>query len=109
MELMAERDLLKDDYGNFYMISNASGDSLTVVNAALYYAFNETLDDALVAKVRNQYPNEIACGKYFADLVEVHIEKLEKGEVPGGIYSIDEAKQHYNLHIKPIYGDSFNA
>nr|WP_316046685.1 hypothetical protein [Planococcus glaciei] len=78
MELVAERDLLKDDYGNFYMISNASGDSLTVVNAALYYAFNETLDDALVAKVRNQYPNEIACGKYFADLVEAHIEKTRK-------------------------------
>jgi len=109
MELMAERDLLKDDYGNYYMISNASGESLTVVNAALYYAFNEMLDESLVTKVKGQYPNEIACGKYFADLVEAHIEKLEKGEMPGGIYSIEDAKQHYKLHVKPIYGDSFNA
>lgn len=109
MEIMAERDLLKDEYGNYYMISYASGDSLTVVNAALYYAFNETLDEALVAKVKEKYPNDIACGKYFADLVEAHIEKLENGELPGGIYPIEEVKQHYQLHIKPIYHESFHA
>jgi hypothetical protein len=109
MDIMAERDLLKDDYGNYYMVSNASGDALTVVNAALYYAFNEMLDEALVAKVKEQYPNEIACGKYFADLVEAHIQKLENGELPGGIYHIDEVKSQYKLHVKPIYDESFHA
>lgn len=108
MDIQAERDLLKDVYGNYYIVSNSTGDSLTIVNAALYYAFNQMLDEEFVAKVKEQYPNDIACGKYFADLVERHIESLENNETPGGIYDIEEVKKQYDLHVKPIYDSSFH-
>lgn len=108
MELEAERDLIKDEYGNYYIVTNTSGDSLTLVNAALYYAFNQMLDEDFINKVNQKYPNEIACGKYFADLVQEHIDKLESDEQPGGIYEIDEVKQQYELHVKPIYDNSFH-
>ena len=108
MEIQAQRDLLKDDYGNFYIVSNVSGDSLTIINAALYYAFNQTIDEGFVAKARKHYPNEVACGKYFADQDMEHIEKLEASGSDGAIYPIEEVKKHYDLHVKPIYDDSFH-
>lgn len=108
MDIQPERDMLKDDYGNYYVVSNASGDSLTIINAALYYAFNQMIDEEFVEKARELYPNEVACGKFFADQVMAHIEELEKPESAGAIYSIDEVKKHYDLHVKPIYEDSFH-
>lgn len=108
MDIQAGRDLLKDDYGNYYIVSNVSGDSLTIINAALYYAFNQTIDENFVLKARELYPNEVACGKYFADQVMQHIEELEKPDSAGAIYPIEEVKNHYDLHVKPIYDDSFH-
>ena len=108
MELKPERDLIKDEFGNYYFVTNASGDSLTLVNAALYYAFNQMLDEAFIKEVKQKYPNEIACGKYFADLVQEQIDKLESADYPGGIYEIEEVKQQYELHVKPIYDNSFH-
>ncbi|MFD1031276.1 hypothetical protein [Metaplanococcus flavidus] len=108
MEIQAGRDLLKDDYGNYYIVSNVSGDSLTIINAALYYAFNQMIDEEFVAKAREMYPNEIACGKYFADQVMQHIEELERPESAGSILPIESVKNHYELHVKPIYDDSFH-
>lgn len=108
MDIQAERDLLKDDYGNYYIVSNASGDSLTIINAALYYAFNQMIDEEFVTKAREHYPNEVACGKYFADQVMKHVEELEQPNSAGSIYPIEEAKKHYELHVKPIYEDSFH-
>lgn len=108
MNIQAERDMLKDDYGNYYVVSNASGDSLTIINAALYYAFNQTIDEEFVTKANEQYPNEVACGKFFADQVMQQIEELEKPESAGSIYSIEEVKKQYDLHVKPIYEDSFH-
>lgn len=108
MEIQAERDLLKDDYGNYYIVSNASGDSLTIINAALYYAFNQMIDEEFVTKAREQYPNEVACGKYFADQVMEHVKELESPDSAGSIYPIEEAKKQYELHVKPIYEDSFH-
>lgn len=107
MEIKAERDLLKDDYGNYYIVSNVTGDSLTIINAALYYAFNQMINEDFVRRVNEQYPNEIACGKYFADLVEQHVEEISRPENGGSIYSIEDVKEEYELHIKPIYSDSF--
>lgn len=108
MDIQPERDMLKDDYGNYYVVSNASGDSLTIINAALYYAFNQMIDEEFVEKARELYPNEVACGKFFADQVMAHIEELEKPDSAGTIYAIDEVKKHYDLHVKPIYEDSFH-
>lgn len=108
MDIQAERDLLKDAYGNYYIVSNASGDSLTIINAALYYAFNQMIDEEFVSNTRKQYPNEVACGKYFADQVMRHVEELERPETAGGIFPIEEVKKHYELHVKPIYDDSFH-
>lgn len=108
MEIVAKRDLLKDRYGNYYFVSYAAKDSLTLINAALYYAFKEIMNEELVERVKAQYPNDVACGKYFADLVKTHIEKIEKGEIPGSIYDIEEVKGKFDLHMKPIYDESFH-
>lgn len=108
MDIQAERDLLKDSYGNYYIVSNVTGDSLTIVNAALYYAFNQMIDDEFVERVNEKYPNKIACGKYFADLVQEQVNQLEKGEIHGRIYDIAEVKEKFELHVKPIYDSSFH-
>ena len=108
MDIQTERDLLKDAYGNYYIVSNTAGDSLTIVNAALYHAFNQMIDEDFVKEVKEKYPNDIACGKYFADLVQAQVDELEKPENPGSIYDIEEVKEKYELHIKPIYDSSFH-
>ncbi|MFD1862152.1 hypothetical protein [Planococcus chinensis] len=109
MEIKAERDLFKDVYGNYYLATNVAHGSLTLVNAALYYAYKQALDEAFITKVQQQYPKKIAVGKYFADLVDAHIEKLQEPGAEGGIYTIEEAKEHFDLHIKPIYDHSFHV
>jgi len=108
MDIKAERDLLKDDYGNYYVVSYATKDSLTVVNAALYHAFNQELTDEFVAKVKSKYPKGVAVGVYFADLVHEQIEKLEDPEFPGHIYDLNEVRKEYDIHLKPIYHDSLH-
>ncbi|AQQ53994.1 hypothetical protein [Planococcus lenghuensis] len=108
MKIVAERDLIKDEYGNYYLATNVNGDNVTVVNAAVYYAFNRMLDEELLADARNLYPNEVAAGKFFADQVAKHIEQLEDEAVPGGIYDIEEVKEAYDLHVKPLYDESFH-
>ena len=108
MEIVAKRDLLKDRYGNYYMVSYASKKSLTIVNAAMYQAFNQTLNEELVAKVKAKYPKDVACGKYFADLVHEQVEQMNGPEHPGKIYDIEEVKKEYILHMKPLYDDSFH-
>ena len=108
MEIVAKRDLLKDRYGNYYMVSYASKKSLTIVNAAMYHAFNQMLNEELVAKVKAKYPNDVACGKYFADLVHEQVEEMNSPEHPGNIYDIEDVKKEYDLHMKPLYDDSFH-
>ncbi|MDN7241575.1 hypothetical protein QWY14_07210 [Planococcus sp. N028] len=108
MDIQAKRDLLKDKFGNYYIVSNASGDELTVINIAVYYAFNQMLDESLIAKVNNMYPNKVAIGKYLADLAEEHIERLESSEHEGRIYDFKEVQKHYKLHVKPIYDKSLH-
>jgi hypothetical protein len=108
VDIQAKRDLLKDKFGNYYMISNATGDELTVVNVAVYYAFNQMLDESLLAKVNGKYPNKVAIGKYLADLVEEHIDRLESSESEGHIYDFKEVQKHYKLHVKPIYDKSLH-
>jgi len=108
VDLQAKRDLLKDKFGNYYIISNATGDELTVVNIAVYYAFNQMLDESLIAKVNSKYPNKVAIGKYLADLAEEHIERLESPESEGRIYDFKEVQKHYKLHVKPIYDKSLH-
>ncbi|ANU27674.1 hypothetical protein [Planococcus versutus] len=107
MEIIAEKDLLKDRYGNYYMVSHASKKALTIVNEAMYQALKETLDEELVAKVKANYLHDIACGKYFADLVHEQVEQMTNSENGGTIYDIEEVKKEYDLHIKPLYDDSF--
>lgn len=107
MEIRAKKDLLKDRYGNYYVVSYASKKSLTIVNAAMYLAFNETLNENLVAKVKETYSNDIACGKYFADLVREQVEQMDVAD-KGNIYDIEEVKKEYDLHMKPLYDDSFH-
>lgn len=108
MDIQAERDLLKDEYGNYYVVSYATKESLTVVNAALYHAFNQVLTDEFVAKVKRKYPKGVAVGVYFADLVHEQIEKLEDPDFPGRIYDLEEVRKTYDIHLKPIYHDSFH-
>jgi hypothetical protein len=108
VEIQAGKDLLKDKYGNYYIVSNATGDELTVVNVAVYYAFNQMLDEKLIEKVQQQYPNKVAIGKYIADLVEEHIERLENSETEGKIYPFKEVQMKYKLHVKPIYDKSLH-
>ncbi|TWT27895.1 hypothetical protein [Planomicrobium sp. CPCC 101110] len=108
MDIQAKRDLLKDKFGNYYIISNATGEELTVVNIAVYYAFNQMLDESLIAKVNERYPNKVAIGKYLADLAEEHIEQLERSEGEGRIYDFKEVQKHYKLHVKPIYDKSLH-
>ncbi len=108
MKIIPKRDLLKDHYGNYYMVSYASKKALTIVNAAMYLAFNETLDEELVAKVKAKYPHDVACGKYFADLVHEQVEQMTSSENGGTIYDIEEVKKEYDLHMKPLYDDSFH-
>lgn len=108
MDIQEKRDLLKDKFGNYYIVSNATGDELTVINIAVYYAFKQMIDESLLTKVNDRYPNKIAIGKYLADLAEEHIERLESSEDEGRIYDFKEVQKHYKLHVKPIYDKSLH-
>ena len=91
MEILAMRDLIQDDLGNYYAVANVGKSTITLVNAVVYYSFNRILDNDFVEEVNKQYDNKsVAVGQFFTDLVINKIEGLTSGKYPGRIYDLTD-------------------
>ncbi|EIJ79127.1 hypothetical protein PB1_16259 [Bacillus methanolicus PB1] len=106
MKILVNRDLIRDELGNYYVASSVYGKQLTLVNAVVYYSFNRILTHDFVDEVNSQYDKEVAVGQFFTDIVKHKIERLKKGESPGGIYSLEEVLKEYVVRIDGLYEKS---
>lgn len=103
MDLMVFRDIIKDELGNYYMISEINRNKLTLVNAVVYMSFNRFLNEEYVKEIKEQYGETVLVGQPATDMVKHRIELLSKGSVPGSIYSLEEVTKEYKVLIDGLY------
>ncbi len=103
MEILSLRDLIQDEYGNYYIASSVSGNKLTLVNAFQLYSFNRILSHDFVEEINKQYNKSVAVGQFFGDMVKNRIETLKRDNVPGGIYTLEDVMNYYEVSIDVHY------
>lgn len=103
MDILVMRDLIRDDLGNYYIVSKIEGKHLTLVNAAVYYSYNRILDHDYVDEVKGNYEYAVGVGQPFTDIVKSRIEGLKNGKYPGGIYSLAEILKEYEVSVDGLY------
>lgn len=102
------RDLVKDEYGNYYIASRVMGNEITLVNAVHFYSFNRILSNDFIEDVKKQYEKYVAVGQFFVDMVKGHIESLGREEVPGDIYELADVLKIYNVRFDGLYERDVN-
>ncbi|MCM3454472.1 hypothetical protein M3685_11000 [Heyndrickxia oleronia] len=108
MEILQHRDLIKDELGNYYVVSAIDDNQLTLVNAVVYYSFNYILNKEFVKEVTSNYESSVGVGQFFTDLVKNKIEGLQTGKYPGGIYSLGDVLKEYQVQVESLYERNVN-
>lgn len=108
MEILIMRDLIKDDYGNYFIASRVTGNEITLVHAVHFYSFNRILSHDFVEEVNKDYNKHVAVGQYFVDMVKHRIKSLERKEVPGEIYELENVQKVYKVHFDSLYERDVN-
>lgn len=108
MEILVMRDLIKDEYGNYYIVSRVTGNELTLVNAVHFYSFNRILNHDFVEEINKDYDKHVAVGQYFVDMVKYCIKSLKRKEVPGDIHELEIVKKFYKVHFDSLYERDVN-
>jgi hypothetical protein len=103
MEILENRDLIKDELGNYYYASSVYGKQITLVNAVVFNAFKRILDHQLVDEIKSSYDTPIAVGQIFTDMVKNKIDGLESGKYPGSIYSLEDVQKEYVVKVSGLY------
>jgi len=104
MEILAMRDFIRDDLGNYYAITTVGKSTITLVNAVVYYSFNRVLNNEFVEEVNKQYDHKpVAAGQVFTDLVINQIDDLTSGKYPGHIYDLTDVAKNYEIEVVNLY------
>lgn len=103
MELIEQRDLIKDDLGNYYVVSSVFGKQVRLVNAVVYFSFNRILTQEFVEEVNNCYSDSVAVGQFFMDMVKSKIDGIKSGKTPGYIYNLNDVSELYNVTVDGLY------
>ena len=106
MEIMENRDLIIDKYGNYYIAESVYGKQVRLVNAVIYYANNRVLNNELLDAVNKQYGEPSSVLRFFTDMVKDKIEGLESGKYPGSIYSFEEVEANYTVSVSGLHSRS---
>ncbi|WP_053957152.1 hypothetical protein [Inediibacterium massiliense] len=98
MEILPMRDLIKDEYDNYYVVTRISDaeKKITLVNAYMELSFRRILffNDNFKKEFKNY--EGLYLGQQAMDILKYRINSLETGEVPGHIYSLNDVKKEYN-------------
>lgn len=110
MDINPIRDLIKDEYGNYYVIIkmslNDTENKLTIVNAFVHMTFRRILHfDKDFQNDFKDYEWQYI-GKFFMDMLKNRVKGIEKGDLPGNIYNMEEIKQKFKLDIIHFYEKS---
>mgnify|MGYP001184949057 CR=1 FL=1 len=107
MDILLLRDLVVDEYGNYYIAMRESENEgvkeLTLVNAFIDLSFRRilTFDDSF-KKEFAEYEHKYL-GQQAMDILKSRIEQLSKHEVPGGIYKLSDVLQEYKVKFIPFF------
>lgn len=107
MEILLLRDLIVDEYGNYYITVRKREDGnrkeLTLANAFMDLSFKRVLgfDNTFkeeCAKYENKY-----LGQEAMDILKSKIKQLSKHEIPGGIYKLSDVLDEYKVKFVPLF------
>lgn len=103
-------DLIKDEYGNYYVgVSHKSGggcQEITLVNYFLNVSFNIFLDTAIEENKKNghKYPQYRYLGEVPMAWLKKRLAEIESGKSTSKVYTMDEVKNAYNkVEIISLY------
>ena len=102
MELVPLRDLIKDEYGNYYFVIRSDGETLMLVNAFMEISFRRILPITNDYDDLEKYRGK-GLGQKPMDTLKHIISSLDNGKSPGYIYNLDDIKHSYNIKFIPLY------
>jgi hypothetical protein len=109
MDILGLRDLVKDEYGNYYEIIQQSNDEIVLVNTFVHYTFRRLLHfDEDFKKEFKEYEWQYI-GKFFMDMLKNRVDGLETGKYPGKIYDMKEVMKEYTVNVIPFYDKNPSA
>lgn len=100
-QLLPNRDLVKDEMGNYYLIQSISSDKIILVNAVVDYASRRVIDDEFYSEHKGETPINFA-----TQMLQNQIERLASGQAKGEIYLLDSLKSRYEVVVNGLYNPS---
>lgn len=103
MELLALRDMIQDNYGNYYAITTVTEKEITIVNYIVHSTHKRILNQDFLEDVNNMYKKSVTVGKFFTDSLIQHIKTLERPSNPGNIYKLEDVLKEFDVKNDPFY------
>ncbi len=99
------RDLVQDDYGNYYEIISVSETEkeIVLVNYFMHSTFKRILNESFKDEVDKKYGKSVAVGQIFTDMLKQRVDMLRESPVPGEIYHISDILEKYKVENIPLY------
>lgn len=103
VKLIPNRDLIQDEFGNYYEIESINEGKVTLVNAAIYYSFTRIMNEHFLQEVKCRYKALVGAGQFFVDTLKDRIAMLTNDESSGRIYPLREIATEYEIEVIPIF------
>ena len=100
MDILPLRDMVKDEYENYYFVIAKDKESVTLVNAFMEISFRQIL--CLENDIFREYDNQYM-GKFITDILKTRINALQEKRMAGNIFNLDEVMENYTVKFTPLY------
>lgn len=105
LEILPRRDLIIDEYGNYYTAVTVKSNEIVLVNAFMKLSFQRLLKLENISKEYTEYDGQYF-GKIAMDMLKNKIENLKTNKIPGNIYRIEDIREEYKINFIPLYESS---
>ncbi|AHF08573.1 hypothetical protein [Desulfitobacterium metallireducens] len=97
-KILPFRDLIQDNLGNYYFVSEIGENKMILVNAVVLYASNRIFSEELVKDHKGESLTHFA-----TQMVKDHLKLLLSGEIPGKMYLLESLVGTYDIVVDALY------
>lgn len=98
VEIKRLGDLVVDDLGNYYHITEKDGQTLTLANAFMELSFRRRLDDNYIDEHKGEY-----VGTHAVTLLKSLIERIQQGKTSLKIIPLRELEKQHTIIIETLF------
>lgn len=98
MEIKRLGDLVVDERGNYYHVTEKDGETLTLVNAFMELSYRRKLDRNYIEEHRGEY-----VGTHAMTLLKSVIERIQAGKTSLRIIPLEDLEKEYDIKIEPLF------